>query len=29
VEATAPGRAALTKPADVSSSTSVQVNFGY
>ena len=28
-EATAAGRAALTKPADVSTSTSVQVNFAY
>ena len=29
LESTATGRAALTKPADVSTSTNVQVNFGY
>jgi hypothetical protein len=29
IEASAPGRATLTKPADVSSSSAAQVNFGY
>lgn len=29
IEASAPGRSTLTKPADVSSSSSAQVNFGY